>query len=91
MGLEPASVRAFVHTFRHEYLGDQQAYCNQILSGASFGWEIVCIRFWVRLDQNSGRNRIAPIGLYWGKSCDHSSFFIFDWFFIILAGKEDCL
>ena len=24
-----------------------------------------------------------------GKSCDHSSSFIFDWFFFILAGNED--
>ena len=24
-----------------------------------------------------------------GKPCDHSSCFIFDWFFFILAGNED--
>ena len=24
-----------------------------------------------------------------GKSCDHSSSFIFDWFFFILAGNEN--
>ena len=42
MGLEPASVRVCVrpcvHTFKHEYLRDQQADYNQILSEASLGW-----------------------------------------------------
>ena len=28
-------------------------------------------------------------GLKWGKPCDPSSAFIFDWFFFILAGNED--
>ena len=38
MGLEPASVRpSGVHTFKHEYLRDQQADYNQILSEASLG------------------------------------------------------
>ena len=54
MGLEPASVRACVHTFKHEYLRDQQADYNQILSEASLGWGKGCIRFWCRSDQNSG-------------------------------------
>ena len=54
MGLEPASVRASVHTFKHEYLRDQQADFNQILSEASLGWGKGCIRFWCRPDQNSG-------------------------------------
>ena len=62
MGLEPASVRPSVrasvcpcvHTFKHEYLRDQQADYNQILSEASLGWGKGCIRFWCRLDQNSG-------------------------------------
>ena len=54
MGLEPASVRASVHTFKHEYLRDQQADYNQILSEASLGWGKGCIRFWCRSDQNSG-------------------------------------
>ena len=59
MGLEPASVwrasvRACIHTFKHEYLRDQQADYNQILSEASLGWGKGCIRFWCRSDQNSG-------------------------------------
>ena len=54
MGLKPASVRPSVHTFKHEYLRDQQADYNQILSEASLGWGKGCIRFWCRSDQNSG-------------------------------------
>ena len=27
--------------------------------------------------------------IQWGKSCDHSSSFIFDWLFFILAGNKD--
>ena len=37
-----------VHPFKHEYLRNQQAEFNQILSDASFGWGIDCIRFWTR-------------------------------------------
>ena len=33
--------------------------------------------------------QIAPIGFYWGKPCDHSRSFIFDWFFFIYAWNED--
>ena len=55
MGLQPASVRllvrACVHTFKHEYLRNQQADYNQILSEASLGWGKGCIRFWCRSDQ----------------------------------------
>ena len=32
---------------------EQRAYQEQISSGASLGWGIDCIRFWVRSDQNS--------------------------------------
>ena len=35
--------------------------------------------------------QIAPIGLYWGKPCDHSSSFILDWIFFILAGNVNNL
>ena len=37
MGLELVSVCACVHTFKHEYLRDQQADYNQMLSEASLG------------------------------------------------------
>ena len=51
-----------VHTFKHEYLLDLWVDRNQILSEASLGWGIGCIRFWDRLDQNSGfhGNRKLP-------------------------------
>ena len=53
MGLEPASIRACVrasvrpcvHTFKHEYLRDQQADYNQILYDASLEWGKGCIGF----------------------------------------------
>ena len=45
-----------VHIFKHEYLLDQWANCNQILSEASLGRGKECIRFWTRSDQNSGVN-----------------------------------
>ena len=43
-----------VNTFKHEYLRDQQANGNQILSEASFGKGKGCIRFWARSDRISG-------------------------------------
>ena len=42
-----------VHTFKHEYLHNQRADCNQFSSKALLGWEKGCIRFWARSDQNS--------------------------------------
>ena len=39
---------------QHDYLHNQQAYSNQILSEASLGWGIGCIKFWARSDWNSG-------------------------------------
>ena len=47
------SVCAPVNTFKHEYLRNQQADCNQILSDASLGWGIGCMRFLARSDWNS--------------------------------------
>ena len=49
-----ASVRPSVHTFKHEYLRNQCADRNQILTEASLGWGKGCIRFWARSDWNSG-------------------------------------
>ena len=43
-----------VHTFKLEYLWSQLANLDQILCVASLGWGKGCIRFWGRLDQNSG-------------------------------------
>ena len=46
-----ASVRKH---FKHEYLHNQWAYRNQILTEASLGRGKGCNKFWVRSDQNSG-------------------------------------
>ena len=90
MGLKPASVSACVHTFKHENLSNQLANHNQISSEALLGWGIDCIRFWVRSDQNSvSMATDSSHRVIMGKSCDHSSSFIFDLFFFILAGNKD--
>ena len=43
-----ALVRPWVNIVKLEYLRNQWANCNQILSEASLGWGIDCIRFWTR-------------------------------------------
>ena len=52
-----------VHTFKLEYLWSQVANLVHILFVASLGWGKGCIRFWGRLDQNSGfhGNRKPPL------------------------------
>ena len=62
------------HTFELEYLWSQLANLDQILSVASLGWGKGCIRFWGRLDQNSGfhGNRKPP--LTYNGEIDVSSF-----------------
>ena len=47
------SVCMCVNTFKHEYLHNQQADHNKILSEASLGRGKGCIRFWARSDWNS--------------------------------------
>ena len=51
------------HTFELEYLWSQLANLDQILCVSSLGWGKGCIRFWGRLDQNSGfhGNRKPPL------------------------------
>ena len=51
------------HTCELEYLWSQLAKLDQILWVASLGWGKGCIRFWGRLDQNSGfhGNRKPPL------------------------------
>ena len=49
-----ASVRACIHTFNLEYLLDNKAIRNKILSEASLRRGKGCIRFLARSDQNSG-------------------------------------
>ena len=62
------------HTFELEYLWSQLANLDQILCVASLGWGKGCIRFWGRLDQNSGihGNRKPP--LTYNRENDVSSF-----------------
>ena len=62
------------YTFELEYLWSQLAYLDQILCVASLGWGKGCIRFWGRLDVNSGfhGNRKPPL-TYNGKN-DVSTF-----------------
>ena len=57
------SSSSVVHTFKLEYLWGQLANLYQILCVASLGWGKGCIRFWGRLDQNSGfhSNRKPPL------------------------------
>ena len=58
-----SSSSVVVHTFKLEYLWSQLANLDQILCVASLGWGKGCIRFWGRLDQNSGfhGNRKPPL------------------------------
>ena len=69
------------YTFELEYLWSWLAYLDQILCVASLGWGKGCIRFWGRLDQNSGfhGNRKPPL-TYNGKMMSPILF--------ILAGNE---
>ena len=80
-----------VHTFKLEYLWSQLVNLDQILCIASLGWGKGCIRFWGRLDQNSGfhGNRIPP--LTYNVENDVSTFFllVFDLIHFILAGNKD--
>ena len=63
------SVVVVVHTFKPVYLWSQLANLDQILCVASLEWGKGCIRFWGRLDQNSGfhGNRKPPLS-YNGKN-----------------------
>ena len=58
----PSSSSVVVHTFKLEYLWSQLANLDQILCVALLGRGKGCIRFWGRLDQNSGfhGNRKPP-------------------------------
>ena len=63
-----------VHTFKLEYLWSQLANLDQILCVAILGWGKGCIRFWGRLDQNSGfHGNRKPLLTYNGEN-DVSTF-----------------
>ena len=79
------------HTFELEYLWSQLTYLDQILCVASLGRWKGCIRFFGRLDQNSGfHGNRKPLLTYNGEN-DVSTFswLFLIWSFLILAGNED--
>ena len=49
-----ACVCVSVIIFKLEYLRNQWANRNKILTEPSLGWGKGCIRFWARSDRNSG-------------------------------------
>ena len=77
--------------FELEYLWSQLANLDQILCVALLGWGKGCIRFWGRLDQNSGfhGNRKPPL-TYNGEN-DVPTFFsvVFDPILFVQAGNKD--
>ena len=80
-----------VHTFKLKYLWSQSANLDQILCVASLGWGKCWIRFWGRLDQNSGfHGNRNPQWLIMGKTMS-PPFLVFFFYPIlfILAGNED--
>ena len=79
------------HPFELEYLWSQLTYRDQILCVASLGWGKGCIRFWGRLDQNSGFHGNRKSLLTYNGENDVSPFFlvVFDLVLLILAGNED--
>ena len=81
-----------VHTFKLEYLWRQLANLDQIICVASLGWGKGCIRFWGRLDTNSGfhGNRKPPLA-YNGENdvSTISRLFLILSFSSFLAGNED--
>ena len=64
-----------------EYLWGQLANLDQILYEASLGWGKGCIRFWDRLDQNSGFhvNRKHPLTYNGEKDVSTFSLLLFIW------------
>ena len=63
---------------------------DQILCVVSLGLGKGCIRFWGRLDQNSGfHGNRKPPSTYNGKNDLHLFSFAFDPLLFILAGNED--
>ena len=81
------------YTFELEYLWSQLAYLDQILCVASLGWGKGCIRFWGRLDQNSGfHGNRKPSLTYNGKMVSPpflGCFFI--WSFLYLQVMRVCI
>ena len=62
------------HTFELEYLWGQLANLVLIICVASLGWRKGCIRFWGRLDQNSGFHGNSKPPLTYNGENDVSTF-----------------
>ena len=79
-----------VHTFK--LLWSQKANLDQILCVASLGWGKGCIRFWGRLDRNSGFHGKRKPPLTYNRENDNHLFSdVFDPILIILADNEDMI
>ena len=81
-------MRPSVNIFKHDYLRNQWANRNEIFIEPSLGWGKAALGF--------GPDRIGTLvsmatdsyhRVIMGKCCDHSSAFIFDRIFFILAGN----
>ena len=83
----PSSV---LHTFKLEYLWTSWPILIK-LCVASLGWGKGCVRFWSRLDQNSGfhGNRKPPLTYNGENDVSTFSWLFFDPILFILAGNED--
>ena len=81
-----------VHTFKLEYLWSQLANLDHILCVASLGWGKGCIRFWGRLDQNSGfRGNRNPHWLIMENNVSTFSRLFFIWSFLYLQVTRTCI
>ena len=82
-----------IHTFKLEYLWSQLASLNQILCVASLVWGKGCIRFWGRLDQNSGYHGNKKPPLTYNGENDVSTFsrLLLIWSFLYLQVMRTCI
>ena len=76
-----------------EYLRGQLANVDQILCEASLGWGKGCIRFWDRLDQNSGfhGNRKRPLTYNGENNFSTFSGLFLIWSFLYLQVTRTCI
>ena len=81
------------YTFELEYLWSQLAYLDQILCVASLGWGKGCVRFWGRLDQNSGFHGNRKPLLTYNRENDVSTFsrLFFIGSFLYLQATRICI
>ena len=75
----------------HKVLRQIGSKLDQILCVASLWWGKGCIRFWGRLDQNSGfhGNRKPPLTFNGENGVSTFSWLLLIWSFFILASNED--